>query len=93
MAWLVIPHNWSVDSIIILEIHNTHVRIDTSGFENVIEYFEKLDTLNDEFREKYKPLPRHYEESADGYVNCSLEGYLRLHNVYLDIVKEYGDSE
>jgi hypothetical protein len=68
-------------------------QISISGYEYIIEYLKKLDDLYDEFMEAYQPLPEHYEQSPDGYLVCTLENYLKLHNKHLDIVERFGVNE
>ena len=55
-----------------------------------MDYFSKLDNLYNELMEKYKPLPEHFEESATGNIEYSLENHLKLHNKHIDILEMYG---
>lgn len=82
--------NWQITSTILAKLDKNYIKINISGYQYVLEYFLKLDTLHNEFMEKYKPLPEHYEVSANGMVESSLENYLKLHKVHLDIVEKYG---
>jgi hypothetical protein len=83
-----LQENWRETVQIIFKTENIQFCVDVSGYEYILEYFEKLNDFHDELMDKYKPLPEHYEQSSDGYVLCTLENYLRLHNQHLDIVEK-----
>ena len=88
-----LPKDLSLDSFVSFKSDNIQLTIDISGYEYVMDYFRKLDDFYDELMEKYKPLPEHYEQSPDGNVEYSLESFLKLRNVHLDVVEEYGRKE
>jgi hypothetical protein len=85
-----LPENWEERAIIVQTIDNNEIKLNISGYEYIIRYLEKLNNLYYEFMEIYQPLPEHYEQSPDGYVVCTLENYLKLHNKYLDIIERFG---
>lgn len=77
------------DSIVTYNSSTLKLKIDISGYEYVLDYFQKIDTLRDNLMEKYKPLPKHFEQSEAGRVEYSLENHLLLHNKHLDIIEKY----
>ena len=85
----IFPKELSFDSFVYYKSDNIELTIDISGYEYVMDYFRKLDNLYNQMLEKYKPLPEHFEQSPTGSVISSLENYLRLHNVHLDVVEKY----
>ncbi len=85
-----LSENWREDSIVTYNSDALRLEIDISGYEYVMDYFEKLDGLYNGLMEKYKPLPEHFEQSETGGTEYSLENHLRLHNVHLDVIKKYG---
>ncbi len=87
-----IPEDLSIDPFVVYKSENIELRIDLSGYEYVMDYFRKLDGFYNLMMEKYKPLPEHYEQSPTGSVDYSLESFLRLHNVHLDVVERYGEE-
>ena len=82
--------SWRTDSIVNYKADALKLEIDISGYEYVMDYFEKIDALYDRIMEKYKPLPEHFEQSETGSIEYSLENYLRLHNKYLDVIERFG---
>lgn len=83
------PNHLSNLTFVAYQSSNLKLTIDISGYEYVMDYFIKLDNFHDELMEKYSPLPKHFDQSPDGSVKCSLENYLKLHNKYLDIIEKY----
>jgi hypothetical protein len=83
------PKNWKLESCIRFKSGLIKLNIDISGYEYVIDYFIKLDDLYDDLMEKYKPLPKHFEQSGVGGIEFSLENLLKIHNKHLDVVKMY----
>ena len=78
--------NWKKHSHVVYYMDDLNLTIDLTGYEYVWDYFQLIDNTLNQLMEKYKPLPEHYEQSETGYVDSSLEGFLRLHNRYLDIL-------
>ena len=78
--------NWKKNSHVVYYMDDLNLTIDLTGYEYVWDYFQLIDNTLNQLMEKYKPLPEHYEQSETGYVDSSLEGFLRLHNRYLDIL-------
>lgn len=85
-----LSQNWREDSLVIYNSDTLKIEIDISGYDYVMDYFEKIDTFYNGIMEKYKPLPEHFEQSETGSIQCSLESHLLLHNKHIDIVKELG---
>lgn len=62
---------------------------DLTGYTYVLDYFTKLDNVNAQLMEKYKPLPEHFEQAENGSIEYSLESHLKLHGKHLDILQRY----
>ncbi|MAM29322.1 MAG: hypothetical protein CMC13_09890 [Flavobacteriaceae bacterium] len=84
---------WDANPCITYTTDNIKLTVDLTGYEYVIDYFSKLDNLYNELMEKYKPLPEHFEQSATGSIEYSLENHLRLHNKHLDVLEKYGKAK
>lgn len=82
--------SWRTDSIVNYKADALKLEIDISGYEYMMDYFEKIDSLYDSIMEKYKPLPEHFEQSETGSIEYSLDNHLRLHNMHLDVIEKYG---
>ncbi|TXD81399.1 hypothetical protein ESY86_17965 [Subsaximicrobium wynnwilliamsii] len=87
-----IPEDLSVDSCVTYESDQLQLIIDITGYEYVFDYFKKLDDFYEAMMEKYKPLPAHFENSKQHRIGYSLESYLTLHKVHLDLVESYGQN-
>mgnify|MGYP003149901648 CR=1 FL=1 len=87
-----IPEKWKENSCVTYDFNTIKIEIDLTGYEYVMDYFKILDNYYDAVLEKYKPLPVHFENSENGEVRVSLEDYLRLHNMYIDVVEKYSKS-
>ncbi|UAM97246.1 hypothetical protein K8354_13080 [Polaribacter litorisediminis] len=84
-----LPKKYSKNSIASAKIKKVTIKIDLTGFEHVLEYFNKIYDLHEYFIEKYKPLPEHYKDKNYD-VSYDLEVYLKLHNKHTEIVAQYG---
>lgn len=83
---IVIPQDFDSHSCIKAQIRDQTIRVDISGYEHVLDYFKKIDSIYNYFLDKYQPLPEHLKE--DHHLSFkNLEVYLRLHNVHMDIVE------
>lgn len=84
---------WTEDSTfqetIIYKTDALQLLLIITGYEYVVDYFKKVAGFYAEMMHKYKPLSIHFEESEPDSLFPSLENYLRLHNMHLDIVARY----
>ena len=91
--YFTLPEDLSTNSVVRFKTDNIELTIDISGYEYVMDYFRKFDDFYNLMMEKYKPLPEHYDQSPTGSVDYSLESFLKLHNVHLDVVEKYGGNK
>ena len=76
-------------NMVMFKSNKLALNIDISGYEYVMDYFQKVDRVYEKLMEKYAPLLEHYEQSASGSVEYSLASYLKLHNKYLDVLEKF----
>lgn len=89
----IVPEDMSINSSVFYKSKHLEIDIDISGYEYVMDYFFKLDTCYYHMREKYRPLPQHFRQSLTVNLDSSLENFLRLHKVHLDILEKYGKNK
>lgn len=91
--YFTLSEDLSIGSFIFFKSDRLELAIDISGYEYVMDYFINLDNLYDDLMEKYKPLPKHFEESETGSVEYSLQNHLRIHNKHLDVIEMYNRKD
>ncbi len=64
-------------------------KIDITGFEYVLDYFIILCQLNDHLLDKYKPAKKYFDDAPHGRLEYSLENYLTINNIYLDVIEKF----
>lgn len=82
------PNQTEVSSVIHFGVKN-FCTIDITGFEYVLDYFLKLQYLQDYFMAKYEPTEELIGHFTDTFVINDLTDLLELHNVYPDLVEKY----
>lgn len=85
---IVVPQDFESHSCIQAQIRDQTIRVDISGYEHVLEYFQKMDSIHNYFLDKYQPLPEHLKQNPKLRLK-DLIAYLRLHNAHMDIVERY----
>ena len=90
--YLLIPENLSIDPVVSVKCysHNLDITVNISGYEYVIDYFRALDNFHDEMIEKYFPSQEYFLEAGEEGLVYSIEKYLTIHKVHLDVLKRYG---
>lgn len=78
---------------VVYKCREFNFKVDITGFEYVLDYFQSLDRLYDDLMAKYEPTQIHYDEGPEGGLEYSLENYLRIHGKFLDVIKKYGEKK
>lgn len=89
MESIVVPQDFESHSCIQAKINDQTIRVDISGYEHVLDYFQKIDTIHNYFLDKYKPVPEHLKQNQNLQRIKDLKIFLRLHNAHIDIVERY----
>jgi hypothetical protein len=85
-ADFLVTENWEKTGFIMLD-YTSGIAVDCHDYIDAFIFDSTFS--NDEFRilEKYSPTKEHYKKHPDG-ISCDLKTFLKLHNMYLDILPE-----
>jgi hypothetical protein len=81
---LKVTDNWRKTGFLILET-NPNLLVDCTGYFEGFFLKKIYSNQLNKIMKKYEPTAEYFEHNR-GPVECSLEGYLKLHNKYLDLL-------
>jgi|GEM_PF-3167451 len=78
----------TLDNHLVQLSFNKSVIIDCSAYKESLRFSTVYNDLYWKLLDKYSPTVEHFKQEG-GYVNCTLEKYLSLHNMYPEIILKY----